>query len=289
MVTMDSVGKERIRMNGTILKDSAGVMDLLKPWGCTWQRAALFQRNFGDESSKIILNESAVKLMRLMNPVGKTIRYNDQPRQIIGIVKDFHFESLHEPVRPCFISLDGPGNIWHKMMVRIKGEEQASTISAIQKLYGSYNPGFPFEYGFLDEAYQKQYLTESRVGILSRYFAGLAILISCLGLFGLATFTAQKRQKEIGIRKVIGASVNSIVFMLSKDFLKLVLLAVVIAFPLAWWLMSQWLQGFAYRTNIGAEVFLVTGASVVCITLLTISVQAIRAALTNPVKSLRSE
>jgi putative ABC transport system permease protein len=114
-------------------------------------------------------------------------------------------------------------------------------------------------------------------------------LISCLGLFGLATFTAQKRQKEIGIRKVIGASVNSIVFMLSKDFLKLVLLAVVIAFPLSWWLMSQWLQGFAYRTNISAEVFLITGASVVFLTLLTISVQAIRAALANPVNSLHSE
>ena len=227
--------------------------------------------------------------MRLKNPVGKTIHYNDQPRQIIGIVKDFHFESLHEPVKPCFISLDGPGNIWHKMMVRIKSGEQASTLSAIQNLYATYNPGFPFEYGFLDEAYQKQYLTESRVGILSRYFAGLAILISCLGLFGLATFTAQKRQKEIGIRKVVGASVNNIVFMLSKDFLKLVLLAVVIAFPLAWWLMSQWLQGFAYRTNIGAEVFRITGASVIFITLLTISVQAIRAALANPVTSLRSE
>ena len=248
-----------------------------------------YSRNFGDEQSKIILNESAVKLMRLKNPVGQTIHYNDQPRQIIGIVKDFHFESLHEPVKPCFITLDGPGNIWHKMMVRIRSGEQASTISAIQKLYESYNPGFPFEYGFLDEAYQKQYLTESRVGILSRYFAGLAILISCLGLFGLATFTAQKRQKEIGIRKVVGASVNSIVFMLSKDFLKLVLLSVVIAFPLAWWLMSQWLQGFAYRTNIGAVVFLITGASVVFITLLTISVQAIRAAMANPVKSLRSE
>jgi len=205
------------------------------------------------------------------------------------VVKDFHFESLHEPVKPCYITLDGPGNIWHKVMVRIGNGEQSSTLDAIQKLYARYNPGFPFEYGFLDEAYQKQYLTESRVSILSRYFAGLAILISCLGLFGLATFTAQKRQKEIGIRKVVGASVNNIVFMLSKDFLKLVLLAIVIAFPLAWWLMAEWLGGFAYRVPIGTEVFLITGASVVAITLLTISVQAIRAALSNPVKSLRSE
>jgi hypothetical protein len=248
-----------------------------------------YSKNFGDEGSRIVLNESAVKLMKLKNPVGQTIWYNGHPRQIIGVVKDFHFESLHEPVKPCFISLEAQGNIWHKMMVRISAGEQAATLSAIEKLYASYNPGFPFEYGFLDEAYQKQYLTESRVGILSRYFAGLAILISCLGLFGLATFTAQKRQKEIGIRKVVGASVNNIVFMLSKDFLKLVLLAVVVAFPLAWWLMTEWLEGFVYRTTIGVEVFLFTGASVLFVTLLTISVQAIKAALANPVTSLRSE
>jgi hypothetical protein len=248
-----------------------------------------YSKNFGDEGSRIVLNESAVKLMKLKNPVGQTIWYNGHPRQIIGVVKDFHFESLHEPVKPCFISLEAQGNIWHKMMVRISAGEQAATLSAIEKLYASYNPGFPFEYGFLDEAYQKQYLTESRVGILSRYFAGLAILISCLGLFGLATFTAQKRQKEIGIRKVVGASVNNIVFMLSKDFLKLVFLAVVVAFPLAWWLMTEWLEGFVYRTTIGVEVFLFTGASVLFVTLLTISVQAIKAALANPVTSLRSE
>jgi hypothetical protein len=248
-----------------------------------------YSKDFGDVASGIILNQSAVKLMKLKNPVGKTIRYFDRPKQIIGVVKDFHFESLHEPVKPCFISLESQGNIWHRIMVRISAGEQAATLNSIEKLYASYNPGFPFEYGFLDEAYQKQYLTESRVGILSRYFAGLAILISCLGLFGLATFTAQKRQKEIGIRKVVGASVNNIVFMLSKDFLKLVLVAVIIAFPLAWWLMTKWLDGFVYRTTIGLEVFLITGASVLMVTMLTISVQAIKAALANPVTSLRSE
>jgi predicted permease len=248
-----------------------------------------FSKEYGDEKSKIMLNESAVKLMHMKDPIGKTIHYGQRAMQIIGVVKDFHYESLHEPVKPCFITLDGPGNIWHKMMVKIKGGEQSSTLNAIQNLYASYNPGFPFEYGFLDEAYQKQYVTESRVGILSRYFAGLAIVISCLGLFGLATFTAQKRQKEIGIRKVIGASVNNIVFMLSKDFLRLILLAVLIAFPLSWWMMNQWLHGFAYRVEIGLEVFLITGTSVVLITLITISTQAIRAALANPVSSLRSE
>jgi len=248
-----------------------------------------YSKSYGDEGSKIILNEAAVKMMQLKDPVGKTVRYGNQARQIIGVIKDFHFESLHELVKPCYITLDGPGNIWHKMMVRIKGKDEAATLQAIRNLYESYNPGFPFEYNFLDEAYQKQYITETRVGILSRYFAGLAILISCLGLFGLATFTAQKRRKEIGIRKVIGASVNGIVVMLSKDFLRLVLISLIIAFPLAWWMMHQWLQEFAYRVNIGSEVFLVTGASVFLITILTISMQALKAALTNPVTSLRSE
>jgi len=248
-----------------------------------------YSKSYGDEGSKIILNEAAVKMMQLKDPVGKTVRYGNQARQIIGVIKDFHFESLHELVKPCYITLDGPGNIWHKMMVRIKGKDEAATLQAIRNLYESYNPGFPFEYNFLDEAYQKQYITETRVGILSRYFAGLAILISCLGLFGLATFTAQKRRKEIGIRKVIGASVNGIVVMLSKDFLRLVLISLIISFPLAWWMMHQWLQEFAYRVNIGSEVFLVTGASVFLITILTISMQALKAALTNPVTSLRSE
>ncbi len=135
--------------------------------------------------------------------------------QVIGVVKDFHFESLHETVKPSYITLENSGS---KIMVRIKAANQHTTIADIQRFYRAYNPGFPFTFSFLDEAYQKQYESEARVGILSRYFAGLAILISCLGLFGLAAFTAQKRQKEIGIRKVIGASVNDITFMISKDF-----------------------------------------------------------------------
>jgi len=266
-----------------------GGYDFVETMGMQIAGGRSFSRNYGDEVSKIILNEAAVKLMRLKDPVGKTITYGVQPMQIIGIVKDFHFESLHEPVKPCFISLEGQGNVWDKIMVRIKGGQQAETIAAIQRLYESINPGFPFDYNFLDEAYQKQYLTETRVGILSKYFAALAILISCLGLFGLAAFTAQKRQKEIGIRKVVGASVNSIAVMLSKDFLKLTIIAVLIAFPLAWWAMNYWLQSFAYRINIGPLVFLIAGASVILITLLTVSFQAIKAAIANPVKSLRTE
>ncbi len=218
-------------MNGIMSRDSAEDMGFIETMGIQLAAGRAFSKKYGDEGSKIILNESAIRLMHMKDPVGKTIHYGKHPMQIIAVAKDFHFESLHEPVKPCFIILDGPGNIWHKMMVKIKGGEQSATLNAIQHLYTSYNPGFPFEYGFLDEAYQKQYLTESRVAILSRYFAGLAIVISCLGLFGLAAFTAQKRQKEIGIRKVVGASVNNIVFMLSKDFIRLILIAIGIAFP----------------------------------------------------------
>ncbi|MCQ6956883.1 ABC transporter permease [Mucilaginibacter aquariorum] len=248
-----------------------------------------FTKGFGDENNKIIINETAAKATNLKNPIGKTIKWGDTPFQVVGIVKDFHFESLHDVVKPTFILLGQGVNPWFKVMVRIKGTQQKETIAQIQKMYESYNPGFPFTFNYLDEAYQKQYETETRVSVLAGYFSALAIIISCLGLFGLVAFTAQKRQKEIGIRKVIGASVNNITVMLTKDFLKLVIIAVIIAFPLSWWAMSQWLQGFAYRIDIGAGVFFIAIVSIVVITLLTVSFQAIKAAIANPVKSLRSE
>jgi ABC-type antimicrobial peptide transport system permease subunit len=204
------------------------------------------------------------------------------------VVKDFHFESLHEVVKPAFIMLN-TGSPYNKMLVRIKPDHQKETIVQIQHLYEQFNPGFPFTYAFLDQVYQKQYETEVRVSLLSEYFSVLAILISCLGLFGLVAFTAQKRQKEIGIRKVIGASVNGITLMLTKDFLQLVGIAVLIAFPVSWYMMNKWLNGFAYRINIGPEVFLIACAAVVLITIVTVSFQSVKAALANPVKSLRSE
>jgi putative ABC transport system permease protein len=248
-----------------------------------------FSKNYGTEGAKVILNETAVKAMHLQNPIGRSVKVLGGNFQVIGVVKDFHFESLHEVVRPSFILLAQGTSPYFKMMIRIKGAQQKETIAQIQHLYESYNPGFPFTYSFLDQAYQKQYETEVRVSTLTKYFSFLAILISCLGLFGLVAFTAQKRQKEIGIRKVIGASVNSITIMLTQDFLKLVCIAVVIAFPLAWWGMNQWLQGFVYRINMGVGVFFIAGSSIIIITLLTVSFQAIMAAMTNPVKSLRSE
>lgn len=246
-------------------------------------------RNFSNNENsfkEIVFNESAIKNMGLKDPIGKMVKFWDRERQIIGIAEDFNFESLYQTIKPCFFQVYP---VMPNVLVKIKAGTEKQTIGKIQQAYTSFNKGLSFDYRFLDEEYQALYISENRVAILSRYFAGLAILISCLGLFGLAAFTAQRRQKEIGIRKVVGATVSNVAFMLSKDFLKLVLIGVVIGFPVVWWIMSEWLNGFAYRISIGADVFLIAGISIMLITLLTISFQAIKAAVANPVKSLRTE
>jgi predicted permease len=245
-----------------------------------------FSKDYGMDSLNIIINEAAVKTMNLKDPVGANVRFYGGNRQIIGVVSDFHFESMHEAIKPAFMHLQkGEGTI----VIRIKQENQQRTLKAIESLYRRYNPGFPFTFNFLDEAYQKQYETETRTATLSGYFAGLAIIISCLGLFGLAAFTAQKRQKEIGIRKVIGASVASVTVMLSKDFLKLVAIALLIACPVSWWMMNSWLQGYTYRISITATIFLMAATLLLFITMIAIGFQTIKAAIANPVKSLRTE
>lgn len=245
-----------------------------------------FSKDFGMDSLSIILNEAAVKAMDLKNPIGAIVRFYGVERRVIGVVKDFHFESMQQAIKPAFLYLfKGEGTI----LARIKQDNQKNTLSAIEKLYSRYNPGFPFTFNFLDEAYQKQYETETRTATLSGYFAGLAIIISCLGLFGLAAFTAQKRQKEIGIRKVIGASSASIAAMLSVDFLKLISFALLIAFPVSWWLMNDWLQVYVYRIDINSSMFLLAGALILIITLIAIGFQTIKAAIATPVKSLRTE
>jgi putative ABC transport system permease protein len=263
--------------------------DFIETMGMQMAAGRSFSHSFGDENSKVIINESAVEVMHLKDPIGKNLNISGNIKQIIGVVKNFHFESLHEAVKPLYISLEPSGNPWHKIMVRIKTGQEKATIDRIQEFYESYNPGFPFDFNFLDDVYQKQYITELRVGLLSRYFASIAIIISCLGLFGLVAFTAQRRQREIGIRKIVGAPVSSIVLMLSRDFLKLIFIAIVLAFPISWMAMNQWLNGFAYRIHMGVFVFITAGLTILLITLLTISFQAIKAAIINPIKSLRTE
>jgi putative ABC transport system permease protein len=267
-----------------------GGYDFIETMGMKMADGRSFSKNFGDESRNIIVNEEAVRIMGLKNPVGKNITLFEHPKQIIGVVKDFHFESLRETVKPLYMNLiRQDSSQWNKLMIRVQAGREVETLEKIRNLYESYNPGFPFDFHFVDELYEKQYAAELRVSILSKYFAGLAILISCLGLFGLTAFTAQKRQKEIGIRKVIGASVPDLVLMLSKDLLRQVLIALLIAVPVSWWIMNQWLNGFAYRTPMGISVFLIAGFSIVAITLLTVSYQSVKAAFRNPVNSLRSE
>ncbi|MGH2649205.1 MAG: ABC transporter permease, partial [Ginsengibacter sp.] len=259
--------------------------DFFETMGLQMAEGRAFSKDFAD-SSNVIFNQSAITAMGLKNPVGKIVTMWGKQKQIVGIVKDYHYKSLYEKVGPAFIEY-APDN--NTTLVKIKAGFEQQTVADIKNLFTKFNNGLEFTYSFLDDDYNKLYASEQRVAILSKYFAGIAILISCLGLFGLATFTAQKRQKEIGIRKVIGASVNSITTMLSKDFLILIGISLLIAFPISWWLMDNWLQSFAYRINISPVVFLIAGFSVVLITLFTISFQSIKAAMANPVKSLRTE
>jgi len=246
----------------------------------------MFSKSFGADSTGVIFNETAVKMMGLKNPVGKEVKLWGTKKHIIAVVKDFNFESLYKTVGPFFLSYQKNSS---NIIVKIKAGTEKETLTSIETLYKKYNTGLPFEYRFLDEDYQLLYASEQRVAVLSQWFAGIAILISCLGLFGLAAFTAQKRQKEIGIRKVVGASVSNIAAMLSIDFLKLVLIAFFVAIPLSLWALDAWLRNFAYRIHINIGTFVITGSVIVMITLVTVSYQAIKAALMNPVKSLKTE
>jgi putative ABC transport system permease protein len=260
---------------------------LMETLGMQMKEGRRFSRDFGADTTKIIFNEAAIRFMGLKDPIGKMVKVWGEDKQIIGVAKDFHFESLHEKIKPLFFELD-PRNAY-RFVVKVQAGKEKQAIGQLQQAYNRFNPGFSFDYSFLDKDYQNIYVAERRVSILSRYFAGLAVLISCLGLFGLAAFTAQRRSKEIGIRKVLGASVSNVVLLLSKDFLQLVLVSLVIAFPLAWWILTQWLNGFAYRISIGIGVFIVAGMLITLITICTISFQSIKAALANPVRSLKAE
>ena len=225
--------------------------------------------------------------MGLKDPVGKTVNLWGKDMEIIGVTKDFHFESLHENVRP-FIFRFAPDQTL-AVMVRIQAGMEKETIENLQKFYREFNPGYTFNYKFLDENYQAQYAAEKRVAILSRYFAGLAILISCLGLFGLAAFTAERRVKEIGIRKIMGSSVFGIVRLLSTDFTKMVLVAITIALPVSYFITKNWLNSFAYRIDLAWWYFISAGLLALLIAWLTVGLQTFKAARINPTQCLKEE
>lgn len=261
--------------------------NMLETLGIQIKEGRSFSAAYGGDSSKLIINETAAAVMGLAKPVGTKVKMWDQDMEIAGVVKDFNIASLHEKIQPMVFYYN-PSRTF-TIMAKIQAGHEKAVISQLQQLYKNFNPGYPFEYHFLDEFYQAQYASELIVSSLSKYFAALAILISCLGLFGLAIFNAETKTKEIGIRKVLGASVSGIMLLLTKDFFKLIFIAVCIAFPVAWWAMHNWLGGYAYKVNMGADVFVISFFTIVLFTLVTVSYQAVKAALMNPAKSLRTE
>ena len=252
-----------------------------------------------DKDEAFIINETAVKGLGFGTPqkaLGQTLLWpvwgakdpdSMKRGQVIGVVKDFHYKSLYDKVENAVLQIF-PDAAW-KVAVKMKPTNIGNTIESVKKVWSNYAPEYPIEYKFLDENFEEMYHAEDKLKSLLWAFTIVAIFVGCLGLFGLAAYAAERRTKEIGIRKVLGASVEGLVVLLSKDFVKLVLVALVIASPVAWWLMHQWLQDFAYRINISWWIFLTAAVIAILIALLTVSYQAIRAASANPVKNLRTE
>lgn len=239
------------------------------------------------DSANYIINEATARLMGTKSPLGKEVTFWMGKGQIIGVMKDFHLNSLHQAISPLILCFDSRNTSY--LLVKTRAGQTRQAISDLEQLAKQFNPNYPFNYHFVDEEYENLYRSEQQVNTLVNYFGMLAILISCLGLFALAAFTAEQRTKEIGVRKVLGASVASIVGLLSKDFLKLVIIALVLATPLAWWALGKWLDTFVYRADLTWWIFGLAGTLAVLIAFLTVSYQSIKAALMNPVTSLRSE
>ncbi len=244
-----------------------------------------------DSAQSMVINEAAARLYGYARPadaVGKKFTQWGRTGTIIGVVKDFNFRSLHQAVEPLTLRYGYPYSL-NRISVSIKGDNIPATLARLRETWSQLVPQRPFLYHFLDESFSAQYESDQHFGQLFTFFSCLAICIACLGLFGLSTFMAQQRVKEIGIRKVLGSSISAIVILLSKDFIKLILVAIVVAIPLCWWAMDKWLQGFAYRITIGPVVFIEAGAIALGVALATIAWQAVKAAMGNPIQSLRNE
>ena len=245
-------------------------------------------KEYPTDSLAMIINESAAKVINFKDPIGQLIKDGDTKYHIIGVIKDFILQSPYYPTKPMLI---GGAKGWFNVMhIKLNGANStADNLKKLEVIFKKYNPEYPFEYQFVDDEYAAKFKAEERTGTLAALFAALTIFISCLGLFGLATYMAENRIKEIGVRKVLGASISGITALLSKDFLKLVMISFVIASPVAWWMMHTWLQNYPYRVTIQWQVFVFAGVISFLISIITVSYQAIKAALANPVKSLRTE
>ena len=247
-----------------------------------------------DATEAVIINAEAARQLELQEPVGEKIHALGQDRVIVGVVKDAHFRSLHHSIGPEAYHVltnltTNAANLYGLILVKINGENPAVALAGITKAWNEFNAAFPLEISFLDEKYDRLYKSEQQISTIVNWFTFLALAISCLGLFGLASFMTEQRTKEIGVRKVLGASVAGLVFMLSQSFTKWVIISNIVAWPIAWFVMQRWLQDFAYRIEIGWWVFALAGGMALAIALLTVSTQAIKAALANPVEALRYE
>jgi hypothetical protein len=261
-----------------------GLIELL---GLEMKEGRAFSEAGRDDGDKLIFNEAAIRYMGLSDPVGKKVNLWGEQREILGVVKDFNFETFREQIKPAFIQVNprGTGNI----LIRIEAGKEQETLARLETFYQQFNPGFPFTYRFLDDDYQELYTAENRVSTLSKYFAGLAILISCLGLFGLAAFTAERRMKEIGIRKVLGSGNTAIVYLLSGEFTRMVIAAILIAIPVSWFMADLWLSSFAFHIELQWWFFAASGLAALFIAWLTVAVQTFKAARINLTDCLRTE
>jgi len=247
-----------------------------------------FSKSFKGDSSNYIVNEKALQVMgmNVSNAVGKPLSFQDSKGTIIGVVKDFNFKPIQQPIEPLVLCLNRYGGT---VVVRTHPGSTEATIKALEKISRQLNPAYPFSYNFLDKDLANLYRGEQRLGMLFNIFAVLAIFISCMGLYGLSAFMAEQRTKEIGVRKVLGASVFNIVFLLSTNFTRLILISMAIAIPLSWFAINNWLEGFAYRIHVSWIIFLVASLTALLIAWATVSYESIKAAISNPVKSLRTE
>lgn len=284
------------KSNRQLLKVTEVDYNFVNTFNVKMASGRFYSRDFGaDTLNTIVINETAAKLLGLKSPVGTEIREvgigneDTQMARIVGVVKDFHFESLHLEIKPMALRLIRDNESGRYTFIKIKTKDLRNAVASVQSVWKKFAGNQQFEYTFFDEDYIKLYKSEERTSKLFTIFSVLAIIIGCLGLFGLAAYTAEKKTKEIGIRKVLGASINNILFMLSKEFIRWIVIANIIAWPLAYFLMREWLNDFAYRTDIGLIVFIAAGGSAVIIALAAVGYQVLKAALSNPVKSLKYE
>jgi ABC-type antimicrobial peptide transport system permease subunit len=246
--------------------------------------------HYPTDSSAVMLNETALKRMRLTNPLGSRIRFDGRNWQVVGIVKDFIFASPYERINPVVITGPASGLPLYWLSIRLNpARDVAQNLHIAESLFKQYNPGYPFDYSFAEQSYKAKFSDQQRTRSLTGLFTGLTLLISALGLFGLAAYSAEQRTKEIGIRKVLGASVTSLAGLLTKEFLYLLALAFAIGAPIGWYAVETWLEHFPYRITLGAGAFIFPLVTAIGIVLLAVGVQAIQAALKNPVKTLRTE